>query len=157
MVKWPKVCIGCTESDPSKLKNYAYTRKKNLTQTSQDMAANQQPYFYVETSAYLCNACLQKARTQFLLRLILSLILFLIGGYFIFDFDLPTPFFIIGFLMMVTSIPILVLTIVMRRKFPNFYWKYKVKNREEPIFQFQNQQFAQIFKQANPDDQVEGI
>jgi hypothetical protein len=126
-------------------------------QNSQDIAAKRQPYFYVDTSAYLCNKCLQKTRNRFLLTLILSLAGFLGGGYLTFDFDLPTAVNIIGFFVMIISIPILILTIVLRRHFPNFYWKFKVKNREVPIFQFQNQEFAQIFKQANPNEQIKGV
>jgi len=157
MVVWPRACIGCAESNPSKLKEFKYTRRKNLSQNSQDMARNRQPYFYVQSLTYLCKNCLQKARNTFLVRTILSIVGFFVGGYLTFDFDLPTSVNILGFLMMIISIPFFVLTVVLRRQFPNFYWKFKVKNRERPIFNFKNPKYTQIFVQANPNLAVKGL
>ncbi|MHA1683271.1 MAG: hypothetical protein ACTSUE_20195 [Promethearchaeota archaeon] len=159
MVKWPQTCCGCGKVDVSELQNIKYKWRKQMPQTSSEVANNKVYTLYLTVSAYLCKSCKSRALSTFIFRIILLALGLGVGGYLVFDFDLPEWTLWIGIPLMGICMFLLMFSFLKCAGsippgfLPREYINIRTRvGREESDLQFylKNPKFTEHFKHFNP-------
>ncbi len=161
MVRYPRACVGCGETDAQKVKEFPYTYKHRHAVSSRSVGYNQIETTYdvhsLPVNTFLCARCERKGKTRFILGLVLFLLL-MVGGWVGFgyagdegDYEVQMALIPVAFVFTFTFF----MWIGWRRHVETHFHKVRYNYRRGFFrFIFKNAKYADLFKQANPGEQI---